>query len=247
MDALGSKQTTGGVALTATLAICIVLAGCAGRPAPVRDAVMGGVKVQQETATPRPQVSLPKMVYVADFRLDAQAQEAGGGPLDRPRLLHLPGESRDPAEQAAKIVNLTAQSLTDDLNRAGVPARRLPPGAPLPASGWLVRGTFTEASEGNTIRRAVVGFGAGAPKMEVQVGVSDLADQPEAPFVILGTAADPERLPGGLLTRNPYVVGAKFVLEKGAPERDVKATAQAIADKIVELRNKVREREGASQ
>ena len=118
--------------------------------------------------------------------------------------------------------------------------------APLPPQGWLVRGVFTEADEGNTLRRAVVGFGAGSPQMEVQVGVSDLADQPDAPFVILGTVTDPERLPGGLVTRNPYVVAAKFVLEKGAPERDVQATAQAIADKIVALREKVRAREGVT-
>jgi hypothetical protein len=248
VDSSRSSQTLTQAALAGLLGLGIVLGGCAGRPAPVRDAVMGGAKVEQEAAAPRPQVSLPQMVYVADFRLDAQAQEAGGSLADRPRLLHLPGESQSPAEQAAKIVNLTAQALTDDLNRAGVPAQRLPPGAPLPVSGWLVRGAFTEASEGSTVRRAVVGFGAGAPKMEVQVGVSDLADQPEAPFVILGTATDPERLPGGLPTRNPYVVAAKFVLEKGAPDREVKATAQAIADELVELRNTVREREsGASR
>ena len=78
------------------------------------------------------------------------------------------------------------------------------------------------------------------------MGVSDLADQPDAPFVILGTVTDPERLPGGLVSRNPYVVAAKFVLEKGAPERDVQATAQAIADKIVVLREKVRAREGVT-
>ncbi len=80
--------------------------------------------------------------------------------------------------------------------------------------------------------------------MNVQVGVSDLADQPDAPFVIFGTITDPERLPGGLASRNPYVIAAKFVLEQGAPERDVKATAQTIADKIVELRAQVRTREG---
>lgn len=228
------------------VSVGIALVGCAHRPAPVRDSIMGGAKVQQEASPPRPQVSLPQLVYVADFGLDAQPQQGGGDAvLDRPRLLRLPRETmQDPTQQAARIVDLTAQSLTDDLNRAGVPARRLPPGAPLPAEGWLVRGVFTEASEGSTVRRAVIGFGSGSPKMEVQVGLSDLADRPDAPFVILGTVTDPERLPGGIVTRNPYVVGAKFVLEKGAPDRDVKATAQAIAEKIVELREKVRERGG---
>jgi hypothetical protein len=226
--------------LFAVFCVGLALAGCAGRPAPVRDAIVGGAKVQHETKQPPPQAALPRVVYVADFGLDAHAQEAGSGGLQRPRLADIALETRDPAQQAARIVDLTAQSLTDDLNRAGVPARRLPTGAPLPNAGWLVRGVFTEANEGNTMRRAVVGFGAGSPQMEVQVGVSDLANQPDAPFVILGTATDPERLPGGLVTRNPYVVAAKFVLEKGAPERDVKAIAQAIADKIVELHEQVR-------
>lgn len=221
----------------------LVSSSCAQRRGPVRDAVLGSTHVAQQGGTPHPEVSVPRVVYVADFRLDTQAQEAGS---DRPRLLELPGQSRDPAEQAAAIVDLTARSLIDDLNRAGVPARRLVSGTPLPASGWLVRGVFTEAAEGSAVRRTVVGFGAGAPRMEVQVAVSDLADQPDAPFVILGTATDPDRLPSGLLSRNPYIVGAKFVLEKGAPEREVKSVAQAIADRIVELRARVADRQGSA-
>jgi hypothetical protein len=150
----------------------------------------------------------------------------------------LPQALHDPGQHAKQIVDLTAESIVDDLNRSGVPASRLVPGAPRPANGWLVRGVFTEASEGNTLRRAVIGFGSGSPKMNVQVGVSDLADQPDAPFVIFGTVTDPERLPGGLVSRNPYVIAAKFVLEKDAPERDVKQTARAIAEEIVKLRQK---------
>jgi hypothetical protein len=234
----------GNFILIAAMVVGFILPGCAERPSPVRKAILGGAEVRTEPALPRPQVSLPAVVYVADFGLDAQSPEAGSGGLERPRLLGLARQSHDPAQQAAQIVNLTAVSLTDDLNRAGVSAQRLPPGAPLPPEGWLVRGVFTEASQGNTMRRAVIGFGAGSPKMEVQVGVSDLANQPDAPFVILGSVSDPERLPGGLVSRNPYVIAAKFVLEKGAPDRDVKSTAKAIADKIVELREKVKEREG---
>lgn len=231
-----------GLAVVAVVSIGVMLTGCAGRSGPVRQAVLGGPEVEQETTVrPRPEVAEPGVVYVANFGLDAQSHEARSGSLERPRLLTLPHQNREPAQQAAKIVELTAQSLTDDLYRAGVPAQRLAPGVPLPPSGWLVRGVFTEADEGNMLRRAVVGFGTGSPKMDVQVGVSDLASQqPDAPFVIFGTVTDPERLPGGMVSRNPYVIAAKFVLEKGAPERDVKAVAQTIADKIVELREKVR-------
>lgn len=242
MTTPGSQRTSSRMLLlVAAAVVAAAAAACVGRHAPVRSAVLGGTDVAQQGETFRPDVSLPQRVYVADFRLDAQAQDAGS---DRRRLLELPGQHRSPAEQAAEIVDLTAASLADDLNRAGIPAQRLARGAPLPASGWLVRGVFAEASEGSAVRRTVVGFGAGAPRMEVQVAVSDLADEPETPFVVLGTAVDPDRLPSGLLSRNPYVVGAKFVLEKGAPTREVKAMAQAIADRIVELRARVVDRQG---
>jgi hypothetical protein len=43
-----------------------------------------------------------------------------------------------------------------------------------------------------------------------------------------------------VVTRNPYVVAAKFVLEKGAPRRDVEHTAKTIADELVKFRDQVR-------
>ena len=42
------------------------------------------------------------------------------------------------------------------------------------------------------------------------------------------------------MTRNPYMVAAKFVLEKGAPQRDVEHTAKTIADELVKFREQVR-------
>jgi hypothetical protein len=91
------------------------------------------------------------------------------------------------------------------------------------------------------MRRAVIGFGSGKTEMEVQVGVSDLAaPQPTESFLVFGTVTDPSRLPGGVVTRNPYVVAAKFVLEKGAPQRDVQHTAKTIADELVKFREQVR-------
>jgi hypothetical protein len=111
----------------------------------------------------------------------------------------------------------------------------------LPPDGSLVRGAFTEADSGRAMRRAVIGFGSGKTEMEVQVEVSDLASpRPTESFLVFGTITDPSRLPGGAVTRNPYVVAAKFVLEKGAPRRDVEHTAQAIADELAKFRERVR-------
>jgi hypothetical protein len=87
--------------------------------------------------------------------------------------------------------------------------------------------------EGNRITRAVIGFGRGATTMDVQVRLSDLAgSDPRAPFAVFGTVKDPGMLPGAIVTLNPYVVAAKFVLAKHATERDIRQTADQIAEEI---------------
>jgi hypothetical protein len=199
----------------------------------------GGAEVTEEASTARAPTVAPKRVYVEDFKLDVAATEQAGELIQRPRILK-EVLSGDPAAQAKQIVDQMAESLVKDLDAAGVPAQRLEAGAPLPKDGWLVRGVFTEATSGEALRRAAIGFGAGASDMEVQVGVNDLANDPERSFAVFGTVTDPSRLPGGVVTRNPYVVAAKFVLAKGAPKRDIEHTAQAIADELIRFRDQAR-------
>jgi len=229
---------------TAFLPVCVLLgvigcvSGCVTDPT-AGNKVTGGARVESETPTAALPSSPAKRVYVQDFSIDVEATEPRTGLLGRPRLFQqLTGE--DPATHARRIVDELAASLVKDLNAAGIPAERMPGGGPLPPEGWLIRGVFTEADSGNTLRRAIIGFGSGKTDMEVQVGVSDLASHPTESFLVFGTVTDPSRLPGGVVTRNPYVVAAKFVLEKGAPQRDVQHTAKAIADELVKFREQVR-------
>jgi hypothetical protein len=148
----------------------------------------------------------------------------------------------DPAEQARKLVHLLAESLVADLTEGGTPAQRIAPGTALPADGWLLHGAFVEVDEGNGLRRVVIGFGSGGTHKEVMVGVNDLAKNPEAPFVIFGTVTDPSKLPGAVVTLNPYVAAAKFVLEKNATEKDVKRTSKEIVREVLKYTEKFKER-----
>ncbi|MGZ8097250.1 MAG: DUF4410 domain-containing protein, partial [Methylosarcina sp.] len=128
-------------------------------------------------------------------------------------------------------------------NDKGFIARRLPgsQGA-LPRKGWLVQGVFTEVDKGNRIKRAVIGFGRGATRMEVQVAVSNLAGQkPKTPFIVFGTAKTPKKMPGAVVTLNPYIAAAKFVVEKDATEQDIRTTAEQIVDEIVKHNQKFKE------
>jgi hypothetical protein len=55
--------------LVAAIAVRSILPGCAERPSPVWKTTLGGDEVRKESALPRPHVSLPAVVYLADFGL----------------------------------------------------------------------------------------------------------------------------------------------------------------------------------
>jgi uncharacterized protein DUF4410 len=211
--------------------------------------LVGGVEVKgDEVKGPLPQ-QLPRIIYVEDFALDAEnyAGEEGvrgalPGKLGQrlPRLL-----PRDnPSESAHAIVETMAESVVQHLVAKGLTAQRLRSIAgKLPSEGWLVQGIFTEVGEGNRLKRAGIGFGSGATSMDLQVGISDLASSDSrAAFVVFGTVKDPSRIPGAAVTRNPYVAAAKFVLQKNATERDIKRTAEQIAEEIVKYEKQIKEK-----
>jgi hypothetical protein len=203
----------------------------------------GGIGPHQAKVTAVPSVdpapkTRPTVVYVTDFDLEfpqgSQTQNASPlrqGPLARLRERLQGG---DPVTKAHAMVGLMSASITDDLIDDGVPARRLEAGDPKPTSGWLVRGVVTELDEGNQLRRAMVGFGAGESELQLWVGVTDLARNPDAPFYTLDASDASGKMPGAMVKFNPYVAAAKFIMSRHASERDVKNTASAIAKAIAE-------------
>lgn len=201
-------------------------------------------------ASPQPvsyAVPPPKTFYVSDFYIDPaqirnQTLLEGGGPV-RSRLAELRGD--DPASKARKLVRVLSDSIVTGLNDTGLHAEALrgqaawtrdvvPANVDLPKDGWLVGGWFTKVDEGNRAMQATVGFEMGAEQVEIQVVVSDLAHDPREPFLFSGSETGPHRMPGGLVARNPYAMAARYVLARGATERDVKKQGAAIVQNLVE-------------
>lgn len=211
--------------------------------------ILGGVEVKDgKVKGPLPQ-RLPETIYVADFALDVEnyvpdegIRGALPGRLGKrlPRVL----AKDNPSERAHQIVETMAESLVERLTSKGLHAERLrKTEGNLPREGWLVQGIFTEVDEGNRIKRAGIGFGKGATSMDLQLGISDLAGaDPRAAFVMFGTVKDPNKIPGAVVTMNPYVAAAKFVLQKNATERDIKNTAAQIADHILKYQQQIKEK-----
>jgi uncharacterized protein DUF4410 len=208
--------------------------------------LLGGVEVKDDQInSPLPQ-KLPGTVYIADFGLDAEnysGDEGVRGALPGKLGQRLPRRfgKENPAARARQIVDTMAESLVQRLNAKGVQAARLRNlEENLPGGGWLIQGVFTEVAEGNRLKRAGIGFAKGATSMDVQVGVSDLASSaPRAAFAIFGTVKEPSKLPGAVVTMNPYVAAAKFVLQKNASERDIQKTAGQIVEQIIKYEQQI--------
>jgi hypothetical protein len=176
-------------------------------------------------------------VYVSDFALDAQDVKVDQGGIVgevRPGILERPRKRKehDPEAQAEKLVDLMSQSLVKDLQKAGYRSERLATGAARPALGAWVHGVFTEVDEGNRVHRAIIGFGSGEAKMTLFVSLTDLA-RPEKPLYDQSTTDTSGKKLGAVITMNPYVAAAKFVMEKNAPEKTVKKTASEISANLV--------------
>jgi Domain of unknown function (DUF4410) len=181
------------------------------------------------------------IIYLSDFELDAQnvKTDKGGvigevrpGILERPRKR----EQHDPEAQARKLVDLMSKSIVADLQKHGYEAERLEDSDARPSPGAWVHGVFTEVDEGNRRRRAIIGFGAGQATMDLYVTLTDLA-KPDKPLYHMDKQEDSGKKIGAVITMNPYVAAAKFVMQKNAPEKEVKKTASQIADEVVKRLN----------
>jgi Domain of unknown function (DUF4410) len=126
-----------------------------------------------------------------------------------------------------------SKSIVSDLQKAGYKSQRLAAGDPKPETGAWVHGVFTQVDEGSRLQRAVIGFGSGEATMQLYATLTDLG-RPEQP--LYETSADDAsgKKPGAVITMNPYVAAAKFVMEKNAPEKTVKKTASEISEQIVQ-------------
>jgi len=193
----------------------------------------GAKVVSQEDLTSLPP-GRPTIVYVQDFKIEKQSTDSdqpslGGG---RARALIAQAKSAT-GMQSSQVVDLMSSSLVSDLNRGGVRAQRLSAGEPRPKNGWLVRGVFTEVDQGSRVLRSQVGFGAGATDLAVLVNVADLQKGKIEPFYKLEAQAGSRKMPGAVVTRNPYVAAAKFVMSRRDLPKNIRQTAQTVADQIV--------------
>ena len=194
-----------------------------------------------------------RIVYVSDFELEVPTGAAAKTALATTVAAAIPGDGKaeadtkkddGPAEQAARIVDFMSTALVKELQKAGYTARRVRPGEARPEEGIGIKGVFAVPDAENHLRRAVVGAGSSAGKVELFVGIGNLA-RPDQPLYSVvdpkianldpKTADNSDREPGAIITVSAYAPVAKFEMPNSLTEKNVKDTASAIVADLTQL------------
>jgi Domain of unknown function (DUF4410) len=164
-----------------------------------------------------------------------EARESAGlrsGPLQRAtKILQKTGKKSSPEELAAKVTNYYAEALVGELLKLKISAKRCTTTSASSPS-LLIQGDFLTVSEGNAVREATVGFGTGAPDIEIAGSLIDGATVPPTLLYQFGGKNHDRKLPGGAVTLNPIAIGVKYYFARGATDKDVKKLAAQMAQDI---------------
>jgi len=206
------------------IAVGVVAAGTTGAAA----------NSAQTTSPGTPSVA----VYVRDFELHAPT---GGAPARK--ALTTPGskdskknsdtteQTETPEARARRIKDLFAETLVEALRRKGYSSAREQGRT---VKGILLEGVFAEADEKNRIRRAIVGRGSTKTKFLLYVGTFDQKSLGQ-PLYKEAVVQERDERYGPVITLNAYIPLAKYEIDKGSTEEDVRKICERIADHLTEL------------
>ena len=199
----------------AVLGVFLFLAAALALPASAEESLDQSVLVAGHL------LARPAKVYVTPFRLDpALVKTHGIGSRLR---------DEDHTEKARQLTQLLAQT------KGGQAAEIAADNIALFPHSWLVSGYFVKADTGRRVVSSVIGLSAGAESVGIEVEVRDGSPGSVLPILSFSSTSGGIRrvLPGGLVTKTPYVAGTKFVLSRNATEGDVKKQGVDIAKSIL--------------
>ena len=110
-----------------------------------------------------------------------------------------------------QVAEQMAEDLVAGIRELGLDAVRADRSIAVPADALLVTGEFLDVDEGNRARRLVIGFGAGASKIDTSVRVLTHTTDGYRTVLEFTTHADSGKMPGGAVT-----MGAGAAAQGGA-------------------------------
>jgi len=162
----------------------------------------GAQVTQQSSAAPAPTAGPPTQIFVYPFAADASDVTLNQGIFQKV-YRNVSGENESDAQ--LQIAHQTAQNIciqvAANLTQKGITATCIQRGVPPTGSNVLILdGQFTDISEGNRLRRMVIGLGAGASKLDAVVQVLQKTDESTVELMDFTTSADSGYMPGAGIT-----------------------------------------------
>jgi hypothetical protein len=161
-----------------------------------------GAQVTQQSSTAPITATPPTAVVVYPFAVNASDVSLNSG-IFQVAYRNMSGE--DQSAQQVELAHQTAQNIcvqvATNLTQKGITATCLQRGVPPTGNNILVLdGQFTDISEGNRLRRMVIGLGAGASKVDTVVQVIQKTPQGSSELIDFATSADSGYMPGAGIT-----------------------------------------------
>ena len=161
-----------------------------------------GAQVTQQSSAAPVVNSRPSQIFVYPFAVNASDVSLNSGFF---QATYRQMSDDNPTDQQAQIAHQTAQNIciqvAADLTQKGINATCLQRGVPPTGSNVLILdGQFTDISEGNRLRRMVIGLGSGQSKVNAVVQVIQKTDQGSTEILDFETTADSGYMPGAGIT-----------------------------------------------
>jgi hypothetical protein len=188
---------------------------------------------------------MPRTIYVQDF--EAHTGDPDGDDTPRRGILSILRGARSSWKAVTSAGSLSG-AIADRFAAQGFASKRISRESPLPKEGWLVTGIFYAINSQTGMIR-MPAFISGQPdpvNTEITVSVADLASNPDAPFIVFGQA-EALRGQGPPAGWNPYVIAAKFVVDKVESSADINKLAKQIVDTILANKSVVIEKAAVQQ
>ena len=161
-----------------------------------------GAQVTQSSSSAPISATPPSAVVVYPFAVSASDVSLNSG-IFQVAYRNVTDENTDAQQQdiARQTAHNICVQVATNLTGKGINTTCLQRGVPPTGNNVLILdGQFTDISEGNRLRRMVIGLGAGASKVDTVVQVIQKTDQGSSEIIDFATSADSGYMPGAGIT-----------------------------------------------
>ena len=139
----------------------------------------------------------PDRILVYDLAVSPEEITPNGGVITRLHsLVSATSQTEEQLTVGRQVADALSEELVQRIRALGLPAERASSLAPLADGTLAIEGQFISIDEGNRLRRAVIGFGAGGSEVRTLVQVYLGMDSAQHLVQEFETSADSSKAPG---------------------------------------------------